>query len=144
MSTRRTFCAQASWVLAAGVFGPRATFAQGSAAPLPTIRGEVVEGRVKVAIGGTPLVTVGGVARVVSSAGSFLATRTGETTCAVLSAICSHESCLVTDGDADAFVCPCHQSRFDRQGRVLTPPAELPLAACQATFEGSTLTITVP
>lgn len=143
MSTRRTFCAQACGVLAAALYGPRAAFAQGKVVPLPTIRGEVVEGRVKVAIEGTPLTAVGGVARVVSNAGSFLATRTGESAFAVFSAICSHESCLITDGDVDAFVCPCHESRFDRQGQVLTGPAELPLAACEATYEGSTLTITI-
>ncbi|GFO61918.1 cytochrome b6 [Geomonas silvestris] len=43
-----------------------------------------------------------------------------------LSLICTHLGCTVnvTPGD---IVCPCHGSSFDRDGRVLKGPADLPL-----------------
>ena len=43
-----------------------------------------------------------------------------------LSLICTHLGCTVTVTE-DALSCPCHGSRFDRQGRVLTGPAGTPL-----------------
>ena len=40
-----------------------------------------------------------------------------------LSLICTHLGCTVTV-TPEALACPCHGSRFDRQGRVLTGPAK--------------------
>ena len=43
---------------------------------------------------------------------------------------CTHEECLLSDGELDGnvIVCPCHGSEFDlRTGDVLTPPALEPL-----------------
>jgi len=40
-----------------------------------------------------------------------------------LSLICTHLGCTVTVTE-DALSCPCHGSRFDRQGKVLTGPAD--------------------
>ena len=39
-----------------------------------------------------------------------------------LSLICTHLGCTVVVTE-DAITCPCHGSRFDRQGKVLTGPA---------------------
>ena len=44
-----------------------------------------------------------------------------------LSLVCTHLGCSVTV-TADGLVCPCHGSRFDRQGQVLHGPADRPLA----------------
>jgi Rieske Fe-S protein len=43
-----------------------------------------------------------------------------------LSLICTHLGCtiVVTENDLS---CPCHGSRFDRQGQVITGPADKPL-----------------
>ena len=57
-----------------------------------------------------------------------------------VSAICTHQGCVVnwTDGDAKAaFACPCHQSKFDLTGKVLGGPAKAPLAHFSATQNGA-------
>jgi Rieske Fe-S protein len=44
---------------------------------------------------------------------------------------CTHRGCDVTavgSGDAAALDCPCHGSRFDRNGSVIRGPASSPLA----------------
>lgn len=43
-----------------------------------------------------------------------------------LGLVCTHLGCTVTVSD-EGLACPCHGSRFDRQGRVLTGPADRPL-----------------
>jgi cytochrome b6-f complex iron-sulfur subunit len=43
-----------------------------------------------------------------------------------LSLVCTHLGCTVTVS-AREMSCPCHGSRFDRQGRVLNGPADRPL-----------------
>ncbi|CAN5670083.1 hypothetical protein BH23CHL2_BH23CHL2_31560 [soil metagenome] len=61
-----------------------------------------------------------------SEAGKFFLLNAGEPI--ALYARCTHQSCLIRweDGDGE-FHCPCHGSRFDRQGRVVQGPAERPL-----------------
>jgi cytochrome b6-f complex iron-sulfur subunit len=43
-----------------------------------------------------------------------------------LSLVCTHLGCTVAV-TSSGLSCPCHGSRFDRQGRVLTGPADRPL-----------------
>jgi len=43
-----------------------------------------------------------------------------------LSLICTHLGCTLENG-ADGFVCPCHNSRFDAEGKVTHGPAAKPL-----------------
>jgi cytochrome b6-f complex iron-sulfur subunit len=56
---------------------------------------------------------------------------------AVLSPVCTHLGCLV-DVEGTELVCPCHDSAFDREGRVLRGPAQRPLRRLPAalTTEG--------
>jgi cytochrome b6-f complex iron-sulfur subunit len=140
---RRLFCARAALAAAAVWLAPARLGAQHDAMPLPTIKAETSGATVRVATAGTALAPVGGVARVVSTLGSILVTRIGQAEFSVFSATCSHEACQITDGDADAFVCPCHGSRFDRHGAVLMGPAELPLYPFVFSFADDLLTITV-
>jgi cytochrome b6-f complex iron-sulfur subunit len=51
--------------------------------------------------------------------------REGETVYA-LGLVCTHLGCTVTV-TSSGLSCPCHGSRFDRQGRVLKGPADRPL-----------------
>lgn len=44
-----------------------------------------------------------------------------------VSAICTHLGCIVA-ATPDGFSCPCHGSRFSKQGRVMQGPAPSPLA----------------
>ncbi len=39
-----------------------------------------------------------------------------------LSAICTHLGCIVSQ-DEEGFLCPCHGSKFDNLGKVLSGPA---------------------
>jgi cytochrome b6-f complex iron-sulfur subunit len=46
----------------------------------------------------------------------------------VLSAICTHLGCITQyDQDLDLIACPCHGSRFTKNGRVVHGPAPNPL-----------------
>jgi Rieske Fe-S protein len=45
----------------------------------------------------------------------------------VVNAVCPHLGCLVELGEEGGFICPCHDSRFDAEGRVLSGPATQPL-----------------
>ena len=49
-----------------------------------------------------------------------------------LSLICTHLGCTVVVTE-DALSCPCHGSRFDRQGKVLTGPAVKSLVKLELT-----------
>ncbi len=44
-----------------------------------------------------------------------------------LDAVCPHLGCLVEQGEDDGFICPCHDSRFDAEGKLLTGPATQPM-----------------
>ena len=44
-----------------------------------------------------------------------------------MSAECTHLGCVLDRTD-DGFQCPCHGSRFDEQGKVISGPAPRPLA----------------
>ena len=46
-----------------------------------------------------------------------------------LSLECTHLGCTVAPVPSGGFACPCHGSRFDREGRVVSGPATRPLAA---------------
>lgn len=40
-----------------------------------------------------------------------------------VSSVCTHLGCIVARREDGSFFCPCHGSRFDREGRVLGGPA---------------------
>jgi cytochrome b6-f complex iron-sulfur subunit len=42
-------------------------------------------------------------------------------------AVCTHLGCLVELAEEGGFVCPCHDSRFDTQGKPNAGPATKPL-----------------
>lgn len=65
--------------------------------------------------------------------------RQGEQVIA-MSLVCTHLGCTVTV-TPEGMVCPCHGSRFDRQGKVLTGPAERPLPRLTVETEGDMLVV---
>ncbi|MDD2898718.1 MAG: Rieske (2Fe-2S) protein [Desulfuromonadaceae bacterium] len=52
-----------------------------------------------------------------------------------LSLICTHLGCTVVVTE-DALSCPCHGSRFDRQGNVLSGPADRGLERLKVEIRG--------
>ncbi len=46
---------------------------------------------------------------------------------AAMSAVCTHLGCNVRTEVGGGYICPCHGSRYDGQGRVVSGPAPLPL-----------------
>jgi Rieske Fe-S protein len=94
-----------------------------------------------VTVAGSALADVGGAVLVDSIAGVFLLARTADTTFSAIDAVCSHQSCTVTGADGSAYVCPCHGSRYDRNGRVLNGPATAALRRFTSTFANGIVTI---
>jgi menaquinol-cytochrome c reductase iron-sulfur subunit len=52
-------------------------------------------------------------------------------------AVCPHLGCLVEPGKEGGFVCPCHDSRFDGEGRVQNGPATKGLRFLHLWLEGA-------
>jgi cytochrome b6-f complex iron-sulfur subunit len=90
---------------------------------------------------GSVLAAPGSAAIVRSSLGDFLVARTSGTTFSALTAVCTHEGCTITGQSGQAFVCPCHGSRFDQTGGVLNGPASRPLRQFATQLAGDILTI---
>ena len=57
-----------------------------------------------------------------------------------LSLVCTHLGCTVTLAAQD-LTCPCHGSRFDRQGQVLNGPADRPLQRLQVAERGGMIEV---
>lgn len=83
--------------------------------------------------------TVGGSLQVDGSQGRvFLLVRTSETAVIALSAVCTHEGCLVSfDSGQNLIVCPCHGSEFGEDGHVIRGPARSPLATFPASLSSN-------
>lgn len=57
-----------------------------------------------------------------------------------LSLVCTHLGCTVSV-TPEGMICPCHGSRFDRGGAVLSGPAEQPLVRLTVEQSGDELII---
>ena len=96
---------------------------------------------VDVSVSGSALTDVGGAVLVDSIAGVFLLARTAESAFSAIDAVCSHQSCTVSGVDGSIYVCGCHGSRYDRNGRVLNGPATAALRQFQTRFASGVVTI---
>ena len=116
--TRRLFLA--AWLPAAACTRPGAG---PEAAPQPASfpASRFPEGvRVTVSVAGRPVEVV--------RSGSALAAR---------SLLCTHQGCEVAWSEAaSAYLCPCHEGKFDVEGRPKEGPPPKPLAAVAARLEG--------
>ncbi len=52
-----------------------------------------------------------------------------------LDAVCPHLGCLVRQNEDGGFMCPCHDSLFDGEGRALGGPATRPLQHLHLWFD---------
>ncbi len=149
--SRRQFCAGAcqavSCATLATVFSgcgggaDSPTSPDGRATDLGVSTGRFTGSGVQVDVAGTALAGVGGAVLVQSQAGVFLLARTSDAAFTAIDAVCSHESCTVTGTDGAIYVCPCHGSRYDRNGRVVRGPATASLRQFPTTFNDGVVTI---
>ncbi len=145
--TRRTFCTRAATL---AVFGAVGTILQGCSSPtspsnvpaLPTVSGTRVSGGITVTIdASSPLSAVGNAALVQTTIGDFLVAHTAQSSFIALNATCTHQTCTITGFGNQNYVCPCHGSAFDVNGRVLGGPAPAALHQYPTQFAGGLLTI---
>ena len=146
--SRRQFCAGACQVASCATIATIVSACGGSptspsapASTLSVVPSQFANARVQVAVGGTPLASVGGVARVESTAGLFLITRISESGFTAIDGVCTHEGCTITGATPTEYVCPCHGSRYNRNGQVQAGPARSSLRQYATTFANDVLTI---
>lgn len=114
--------------------------------PLPTIQGNLTNGKVTITIdSSSPLTNVGSAAIVNYSSGSVLVNHSSENVFNALSSICTHQSCTVSNFDpgSSQYVCPCHGSRYNFNGQVTQGPAGSPLTKFPTQFSENQLIITI-
>jgi cytochrome b6-f complex iron-sulfur subunit len=147
--TRRTFCAQAATLAIFG--GALGTILEGCSSPtspsnvpsLPTVNGTRVSSGITLTIdASSPLSAVGSAALMQTSIGDFLVAHTAQSSFVALSATCTHQTCTITGFGNQNYVCPCHGSTFDINGRVLGGPAPAALHQYPTQFANGVLTIT--
>jgi Rieske Fe-S protein len=148
--TRREFCVHACQAaslvsIASLLHGCGASSTSPSDAPqLTTINASVAGGAISLTIdAGSPLNAVGGAALIQTSAGSFLVAQTSAGTFTALTAICTHEGCVVSGFQSSQYVCPCHGSKYSTSGAAIQGPATASLRAFATRFANNVLTITV-
>lgn len=146
--TRRTFCTRAaaltvfSGALGAALQGCSSPTSPSNVPALPLVAGTPVSGGITVSIDSTsPLSAVGSAALVHTSIGDFLVAHTAAQSFVAVTAICTHQTCTITGFGNQNYVCPCHGSTFDVNGRVVSGPAFAPLRQFATQFAGNVLTI---
>ena len=152
--TRRQFCQQACHAASLAALGvllpgcggssPTGPTGGGGVPALPvvnsTINGSVFTLNIDAS---SPLNTVGNAALVQASGRQFLVARTAQDTFVALTATCTHEACTVSGYTNQTYVCPCHGSRYNTAGTVLSGPAPRNLAQFATAFANNVLTVSV-
>ncbi|MDY7019952.1 MAG: cytochrome b6-f complex iron-sulfur subunit [Cyanobacteriota bacterium] len=60
-----------------------------------------------------------------------------------INAVCTHLGCVVPwNGSEDKFICPCHGSQYNAEGKVVRGPAPLSLALAHANVEADKVSFT--
>jgi len=121
--------------------GGSPTSPSGMGSMLAVLSGRFAGSAVQVNVAGSPLADAGGAALIQSIAGVFLLSRTSATAFTAIDATCTHEGCTITGVDGAAYVCPCHGSRYNRNGQVLAGPARAALRQFSTTFVDGVVTI---
>jgi Rieske Fe-S protein len=60
----------------------------------------------------------------------------------VLTAVCTHQGCLVDTVSNGVISCPCHGSQFSLTGAVQAGPARAPLSSTPATVRNGSVVLT--
>ena len=113
---------------------------------LPTLQASLKNNVISLKIdSSSPLGTAGSAVLLEFSNGNILVDRPDQNSFNALSAICTHQGCLITGYDQGnkQFVCPCHGSTFNLKGGVVRGPATRALATFQTQFSNDQLDINV-
>ncbi len=93
------------------------------------------------------LATVGLLVKIPVQAGLIAVKRTGPASFAAISTVCTHQGCEVNI-NSGVFICPCHDARYDNNGRVTAQPVrtsgsatDLPVYTTK--YDAATDTLTV-
>jgi len=119
------------------------TSPSGMASKLGVLTGRFTNARVEVTVAGSAVADVGGAVLVESTAGVFLLAQTSASVFSAVEAVCTHEGCTINGADGAAYVCPCHGSRYNRNGQVLAGPARASLRQYATTFTNGVVTIAI-
>jgi cytochrome b6-f complex iron-sulfur subunit len=147
--TRREFCLHSGQILSlaaaasalTGCGGGSTTSATSTFPNLPIINSSVSNGAITLTIdASSPLASTGSAALVATPNGNFLVSRAGDQFTA-LTAVCTHEQCVVSTFSSGTYQCPCHGSQYSSNGSVIKGPATRSLATFQTSFSSNVLTI---
>lgn len=113
----------------------------------PVFIPQVVNSKVELPFANIPeLASVGGswVGQPQGLADTLVVVRTSQTAASALSAVCTHQGCLVSYAAANNnLACPCHGSNYDLTGKVTQGPATTPVKQYAASVGASSVTVTV-
>lgn len=152
--SRREFCANACQVASCATLATLVSACSGDGSPtspsgggggtsiLPVLTGQFANSRVQVTTT-SALANVDSAALVESIAGVFLVARTSASTFTAIDATCTHEGCTVNGVNGAVYVCPCHGSRYNRNGQVVNGPAKASLRQYSTSFANDILSITL-
>ncbi|MGE0020566.1 MAG: ubiquinol-cytochrome c reductase iron-sulfur subunit [Draconibacterium sp.] len=74
--------------------------------------------------------------------GDIIIIHSSDTVYIALSKLCTHSQCTVTyNSSTQEIPCPCHGSKFTKDGAVVTGPATSPLKKYDVKLNGNILTI---
>lgn len=113
---------------------------------LANINGSYQNGVVSFDVGSSsPLAKAGSAALIQSSKGYLLVDRPSTNKFNALSAICTHQGCVIGlfDSGKNQFVCGCHGSRFSLTGSVVQGPAGASLPTYKTNFANNKLDIQI-
>lgn len=111
---------------------------------LPTIKATATNNQLTISTAsGSPISAVGSAALIQYSGGYLLAAHTASNTFVVVSAICTHQGCIVNGFSGGFYICPCHGSEFDTNGSVVKGPATAALARFSTQVSNDQLVISV-
>ena len=113
---------------------------------MPKVSGNYSGGNVTLTVNSSSPISKTGTAALVNySGGSLLVDHPSANVYNALSSICTHQSCQITgfDSGSNQFICPCHGSKFDVNGKVTQGPAGRSLTKYSTQLNGTQLTIKV-
>jgi Rieske Fe-S protein len=87
--------------------------------------------------------TTGAYLIIENGARSLIVVNLGSNTFRALSAVCTHQGCLVGGIASNQVFCNCHGSRFSTTGAVVQGPAGSPLATFANSYDAVAKTITI-